>query len=139
MFNQKGFSLKEFLAVILIIGALCTISVPLYDLLQNSYNERQLTKTIERIQTGLAQYKTEKNTFPNVLDAEPINQFCKKCFGMILNRGIKNKRWYKAGQNDYLFSKNGHFKKNSADTSLAACSRITYSNVTGNLTTKMCE
>ena len=102
--NNKAFSTKELLMVLVVIGILCYAAVPQFFALQRSKRQTDMEKTIVQVNIALKEKGEEMPTF---LDSEPTRKSCQNCFNAILEKGIKNDFWYKYSENEYYFSKTG--------------------------------
>ncbi len=113
--NNQGFTLKELLMVIVVIGILCGAAIPQFYSLQRSRRQTEMEKVVGIVQAGVVRDgkatgagDNKQVTFPEKLDNEPMGKVCHNCFGLILDKGVESPLWYKRSDSEYLYSRNGN-------------------------------
>lgn len=134
--KNLGFTIKELLMVIVVIGILCLAAIPQYFAMQNTRRHTEMEKIVKKVQAAIFQgkktHEDQNTTFPSALDREPINRKCLNCFSLILNKGVKNPLWFKISETEYLYSRNGN-TNTIEDYKESGDFKITYDTKTGTL------
>lgn len=134
--TNTGFSIKELIMVMVVIGILCIAAIPQFYAMQNSRRQTQMEIIVRQVQSGIFKIKTADKELsvpiPEILDNEPINQTCQNCFSLILEEGIENNLWYKLSATEYLYSRNGNFES-ADDYKESGDFKISYDKETGTL------
>lgn len=114
--NQMGFTIKELLMVLVVIGLLCVAVIPQFFSMQNSRRRSEMEKVISVLQNILVENSknTNQTNFPQSLDTQKSQTFCTSCFDVLLKKGISSKLWYKVSDTEYLFSVNGNHENQQA-------------------------
>lgn len=102
--NQKGFSIKELVMTLVVMGLLCGLAVAPYNMMQNARITTRLQAVLQNLETKLRVYKTDKGDFPQTLDESPVGQVCQNCFATVLHHIAKQEQWFKVSATHYLFS-----------------------------------
>lgn len=135
--SKKGFTIKELLMVIVVIGILCGMAIPSYYHLQTQRLSSEIQKTVTLLQTSLdsivkqsAAQSFQNKVLPEFLDSEPINQPCLNCFSQILKHGVSDKNWVKSGDREYFYTSRS-ISKDSAVSPAKGDFRLIYDNNKG--------
>lgn len=112
--KQKGMTIVELVVVVIIIIILWIISIPAFHALQNNTRDKEFKKTVSLVQDHIKSWHerlllvVKVDSYPEVLDGNPVQSVCKSCFESVLNKGISNDLWYKVSKTEYYFSRNGN-------------------------------
>jgi Tfp pilus assembly protein PilE len=137
---QKGFTGKEFLVVILVIGILCGAAVPLFNSMKSGRLEKQALRFVQVIQRNIEKSKiishdqSQQTQYPQALDDQPNQQRCLNCFSAVLKKGLSHKLWFKISATEYAFSRNGNFGDDVGKYTEKGDLRVSYDPLKGKLT-----
>ncbi len=95
---KKGFSAKEFLMAISVIGILCAISIPQYYSLKLNSSKRLADGVATAITHAL-----KENLVSIPIDANPLASHCESCFSGIPRIKVTQNRWYKNTDSEYFY------------------------------------
>jgi Tfp pilus assembly protein FimT len=108
--NIKGFTSKELIVVLIIISALCLMSIPAFYHLQEDAHLKRVEKTVDRLEKALSKQQDK----PVSLDNSPDKKFCQDCFHNVFRIGLTDKGWFKVSSHEYLYSPSGTMKYDEA-------------------------
>lgn len=137
--NISGFTGKELLLTLIVIGVLCAAAIPIFNALQDQRREHQVGNVVRFIQTAIDKKTTVASTTSpqtqllQALDDQPSGKPCSTCFNTILKRGISNPLWFKISDAEYAFSHNGNFGSAEKYTEKGDL-RVMYDATSGKLT-----
>ena len=132
MTDQKGFTSKEFIMVIVVMGLLCVLAIPPFYALQNARRRTDMESILATIETKLEKLKEEGLPIPTRLDDNPLQSPCLTCFEGILPEGQSAPLWYKFAENVYLYSVNGDHET-VTDYQQSGNFKVEYDTVNGKL------
>lgn len=110
MNNQRGATIAELIIVFLIIIGVAIVSVPAFHYLRHQSLDKKFHEKVGIIKAAVASWhydqlvKKDAHKFPAKLDDNPQNAACENCFDQVLKQGLKSKRWFKIGPNQYYYS-----------------------------------
>lgn len=123
--NQNGFTIKELVMTVVVLGILCGLAIPPYYMMQESRAVTRMEQVLQRLHIQISAIKNSTESFPQVLDGEASQQVCQNCFANIDKAKMDQSLWYKKAEGTYLFSPNGT-GQSEADFSESGDYRITY-------------
>lgn len=126
LFSTAGFSIKELIMTLVVIGILGVIAIPPYFSLQETRRVTRMQRLVKQLNVSVNVIKNSDGAYPKTLDNASNGEFCKACFVNLVPRlKVDQSEWYKVSDTEYLFFLDG-FDAKKANFELKGDYRITY-------------
>lgn len=132
---SSGFSTKEFLMVLIVLGILCFAAIPQFNYLQSAKRQSDFDQSFTALRSRLEDEKKQPKSeeqlpFPLTLDTQTDDSKCTQCFESMQINVANQDLWYKKSSNEYFYSKNGN-NELSSDFMESGDIKLTYDSTQG--------
>lgn len=113
--QQNGFTTKELLMALTVIGILFLAAIPQFYSMQRAKRESDMRRVVAMLEQGIRKFSAADvdKKFPTTLDDQAAGTVCSACFSSVLDKPLVSNLWFKdkgfVGTSLYRYSIDGDF------------------------------